>query len=482
MSLISYPKTFSDGEVLPGADLEAIKAAITAAVNGNLDSSNFPASGANIDPSNIGDYSVDDTEYQSASAPATRGATDYSAVTTSRPTTLEGEIARMRYVIKEAFAGIVSNTTGLPVADQWYAQAGKGVVFAATGDLKQSIMSTPATGWILLDDKTIGNGSSNATNRANTDTRELFRALWRMFGSAGLTIANQTICRMYTSAGAAADYGADPDTDFAANRALSLPLWVGRTIGVAGTPNSSNRIDAVTGTQGLTGTTPVAGSSSTVFFIGPENSSNTTSDYVGQEIRITSGALSGNVQTITAYNAETHEITVDTSMGGTPAAGVTYVIYPLNNSMFNLSWTAGPTADDALNGYTIEITGGTGTLESRTIADYDASERKITITGTWTTNPDHTTTYSIYKTLTTRAAGATLGTESALPTLAKMAAHRHAAKLQTGGATSNTGTLKSGDTLANIDDTQTSGITDAGSGASQSLYQPTAYCYWHIKL
>jgi hypothetical protein len=437
---------------------------------------------ANIDPSKVGDYSADDTEYQSTSAPATRDATTYTTLTTSKPTTLEGELARIRYVIKEMFAGIVSNTTGLPVADQWYSIFGKGVVTATTGDLKTSLSSTPTTGWILLNDNTIGNASSNATNRAHADTRELFRMLWRMYGSASLTVANQTIVGMFNSGGTQVDFGADPDTDFAANRAIRLPLWVGRSIGVAGTPASANRIDAITGTQGVTGSTPVGGTSATVFFIDPASSSNVNSDYVGQEIRFTSGALSGNVQTISAYNAETHEITVDTTMGGTVAAGVSYVIYPLNNSMFNLSWASGPTVDDALNGYTIEITGGTGTLESKTIADYDASERKITITGTWTTNPDHTTTYSIYKTLTTRSAGAILGTESHIPTLATLAAHRHSVKLQTGGATTNTGTIKSGDTLANIDDTQTSAINDMGSGSSVSLFQPTAFAYWHVKL
>ena len=478
MSLISFPKVWSAGEVLYAADLEAMKAAITTAVNGGLDSSNFPASGADIDPSNIGDYSGNDAEYQATTAPATRDTTTYTTITTSKPTTLEGELARIRYVIKEMFAGIVSNTTGLPIADQWYSIFGKGVTVATTGDLKPTLANTPATGWLLLDDKTIGNASSNATNRAHADTRELFRMMWRMYGSASLTVANQTVCRMYTSGGTATDYGADPDTDFAANRALSLPPFVGRSIGVAGTPASVNRIDAVTGTQGLTGTTPVAGTSATVFYLDPATSSGVTGDYVGHEIRLTSGALSGAVQTISAYNGDTHEVTVDTTMGGTPAASVTYVIYPLNNSMFNLTWESGPTIDDALNGYTIEIIGGTGTLESRTIADYDASQRKITITGTWTTNPDHTTTYSIYKTLTTRAAGDTIGTEDALTTIAKLPVHGHPS-WQTSSDGTTLDRLRTGHTSTNF-----VGYTEpsAGGGASQSLYQPTAYTYWHVKL
>ena len=57
---------------------------------------------------------------------------------------------------------------------------------------------------------------------------------------------------------------------------------------------------------------------------------------------------------------------------------------------------------DAFNTMTINITGGTGAGQSKTISDTSTST--ITVTGNWTTNPDSTSTYEI---------------EGSAPTLAK---------------------------------------------------------------
>lgn len=421
---------------------------------------------ANIDPSKIGDYSADPTEYKAIAALATRPAAatpdDFTTFDVSLPTDLEGEIARLRKSIDE-IAGMVVNSSGNVAASEWYAVQDKGFLGVPCGTAVPTFLDTAPAGWLLLGDTTIGSAASGA-NYAAQKAHELYRVLYNKFSN--------TICPVTGGRGATAD------ADFAANKPMRLPLVAGRVLGIAGTPASANRIDAVTGTQGLTGTTPVAGTSTTVFFIDPATSSGVTSDYVGHEIRFTSGALDTQVQTISAYDGDTHQITVDTVFTGTPTASVTYVIYPLNNSMFNLSWASGPTIDDALNGYTIEITGGTGTLESRTIADYDASQRKITITGTWTTNPDHTTTYSIYKTLTTRAAGASLGTENALSTIDKLPVHTHPAwQSSSDGATLDR--VRSAHATTNF-----IGYLEpsAGGGASQSLYQPTLFLNWMVKL
>lgn len=47
-----------------------------------------------------------------------------------------------------------------------------------TGDIKYSMRSSAGIGWIPMNDKTIGNGSSTATGRANIDTFPLFKTLW----------------------------------------------------------------------------------------------------------------------------------------------------------------------------------------------------------------------------------------------------------------------------------------------------------------
>jgi hypothetical protein len=55
------------------------------------------------------------------------------------------------------------------------------------------------------------------------------------------------------------------------------------------------------------------------------------------------------------------------------------------------------------NSNIISIVGGTGAGQQATISSYNASTRAITISGTWTTTPDTTSTYSIGRLTTTRA-------------------------------------------------------------------------------
>jgi len=51
--------------------------------------------------------------------------------------------------------------------------------------------------------------------------------------------------------------------------------------------------------------------------------------------------------------------------------------------------------DDRYNNFTIIITGGTGSGQSKLITDYVGSTKVATISGTWATNPDNTSVYSI---------------------------------------------------------------------------------------
>lgn len=89
-----------------------------------------------------------------------------------------------------------------------------------TGDVKQSMKTSPDRGWVLCDDGTIGNASSGATNRANADTEALFTLLWNTF--------NNTTCPVSGGRGASAA------ADFAANKTIRLLNMCGRALGVAG--------------------------------------------------------------------------------------------------------------------------------------------------------------------------------------------------------------------------------------------------------
>ena len=105
----------------------------------------------------------------------------------------------------------------------------------ATGAIQSGFFLTAPSGWIPWRDGTIGNASSGASIRANSDTEALFSRWWSMFG--------QDICpvsggRQTTAA-----------QDFASNKRIQLPPGYGRTIGVAGAasnPADSTNINPTT--------------------------------------------------------------------------------------------------------------------------------------------------------------------------------------------------------------------------------------------
>lgn len=78
----------------------------------------------------------------------------------------------------------------------------------------------------------------------------------------------------------------------------------------------------------------------------------------------------------------------DPALEGTAAAG--------GASTITLDATA--SADnDAYNNYSVTLTGGTGSGQSRRISDYVGSTKVATVSVAWTTNPDATSTYSVTK-------------------------------------------------------------------------------------
>ena len=105
------------------------------------------------------------------------------------------------------------------------------IALPRTGDVRISLNGFVPYGWVAMNDGTIGSAASGSSNRANIDTFPLFNLLWRAFQ------ATPTLAPMLTSAGAPVAYGADPFTDFNANRRLTLTAQAGRVIaGVSVSP------------------------------------------------------------------------------------------------------------------------------------------------------------------------------------------------------------------------------------------------------
>lgn len=89
-----------------------------------------------------------------------------------------------------------------------------------TGDYKLTMKTSADSGWILLNDGTIGSAASGASTRANADTAALYTLLW--------TNCSDANCAVSTGR------GANAAADFAANKTLATPKVLGRTLAVSG--------------------------------------------------------------------------------------------------------------------------------------------------------------------------------------------------------------------------------------------------------
>lgn len=90
----------------------------------------------------------------------------------------------------------------------------------STGDVKLTYKTAADSTWVLADDGSIGSAASSATNRANADTEDLYKLLYDNMSDAECPVATGR--------------GASASADFAANKALTIPLTLGRALGISG--------------------------------------------------------------------------------------------------------------------------------------------------------------------------------------------------------------------------------------------------------
>ncbi|MBU1692303.1 MAG: hypothetical protein KJ958_05550 [Gammaproteobacteria bacterium] len=120
------------------------------------------------------------------------------------------------FVTFRGYSGGIVRCTGISFA--------RGSDSASTGDVKVTLKNVADTGWVMMDDKTIGNAASGATGRANADTVALFTLLYN-------NISN-TYCAVSGGRGATAA------ADYAANKTIALPKALGRALGISGSSAS----------------------------------------------------------------------------------------------------------------------------------------------------------------------------------------------------------------------------------------------------
>jgi hypothetical protein len=92
--------------------------------------------------------------------------------------------------------------------------------FWSTGDVKITLKTAADTGWVLMNDGTIGNAASGGTTRANADTEDLFTLLWTNVADAQCAVSGGR--------------GASAAADFAADKTIALPKALGRALAAYG--------------------------------------------------------------------------------------------------------------------------------------------------------------------------------------------------------------------------------------------------------
>lgn len=92
--------------------------------------------------------------------------------------------------------------------------------YLTTGDVKLTLKTVADTGWVLMNDTTIGNAASGATGRANADTSALFTLLWNNTANGDCAVSTGR--------------GANAAADYAANKTIALPKVLGRALAAYG--------------------------------------------------------------------------------------------------------------------------------------------------------------------------------------------------------------------------------------------------------
>lgn len=179
---------------------------------------------------------------------------------------------------------------------------------AQTGDIKFSPKSGTVSGWVRCNGRTIGSATSGATERANSDTSDLYEFLWNNFADSILAVSGGR--------------GGTAAADFAANKPMALfDLRAGGLFGLDDMGNSAaSRLGSAPFT---TGAATTAGS-----YLGENTHALVTGELASHShaVSITSGVQSANhthTGTTSSDGSHTHTLNNATNMVNNTAGGLT---------------------------------------------------------------------------------------------------------------------------------------------------------------
>ena len=110
----------------------------------------------------------------------------------------------------------------------------------STGDVKVTYKTVADSGWVMMNDGTIGNAASGGTTRANADTVDLFTLLWNNTLDANCAVSGGR--------------GGSAAADYAANKTIALPKALGRDLAVSGAGSglTSRALASIIGVETIT--------------------------------------------------------------------------------------------------------------------------------------------------------------------------------------------------------------------------------------
>jgi hypothetical protein len=118
-----------------------------------------------------------------------------------------------------AYQSAISSNTDTPPSANWNVLSVASGSGFSTGDVKPTYKTTADSGWILMNDGTIGSGSSGATY-ANANASALYELWWANVSNSYAPVTGGR--------------GVSGVADFMANKPMGMPLILGRAMAFAG--------------------------------------------------------------------------------------------------------------------------------------------------------------------------------------------------------------------------------------------------------